>query len=290
MTREHTPAERDFIIMSANQNGVQPLDFAGNIERFSGFADWYDKYRPEPPAILGSVLTTMARAPHPGLVVDLGSGTGLSTRYWANKAEKVIGIEPTADMRRQAETQTKAENVSYREGFSHQTGLPDRCAWIVTCSQALHWMEPQWTFQEAARILCSGGIFAACDYDWPPTTGRWEAEAAYKECLNRVHEVAKEHPSQMPIRKWDKHQHLSRMQESGCFRYTKEILLHHMDQGNAERLVGLLLSQGGVRTLLKAGYREEQLGIDQLRKMVQETLGDDPQTWYWSARVRVGIV
>ena len=97
-------------------------DFKGNIERFSGFADLYDRYRPAPPTILAEILTRLAGGTFPHCVVDLGSGTGLSTRYWADKARQVIGIEPTADMRRQAEAQTTASNVSYREGFSHQTG------------------------------------------------------------------------------------------------------------------------------------------------------------------------
>jgi hypothetical protein len=50
------------------------------------------------------------------------------------------------------------------------------------------------------------------------------------------------------------------------------------------------LRQGGVVTLLKAGYREEQLGIDRCREIAQRTLGPEPQTWTWSSRVRLGIV
>ncbi|HEY3340410.1 MAG TPA: class I SAM-dependent methyltransferase, partial [Anaerolineae bacterium] len=88
----------------------------------------------------------------------------------------------------------------------------------------------------------------------------------------------------------DKAQHLSRMRASGCFRYTKEIVLHQQDQGNAEHLVGLLLSQGSVMTLLKAGYSEDQLGIRTFREIAQRVLGDTMQTWYWSSRVRLGIV
>ena len=93
-----------------------------------------------------------------------------------------------------------------------------------------------------------------------------------------------------PIRRFDKAQHLSRMRASGCFRYTKEIVLHQVDQGSAERLVGLLMSQGSVMTLLKAGYTEQQLGIKQFRETVERALGSQPQTWYWSSRVRLGIV
>ena len=269
---------------------ISPADFIGNIERFTGFADLYDKYRPEPPALLSVVLTRLTHTPFPQLVVDLGSGTGLSTRYWATQAQQVIGIEPTADMRHQAEAQTVTSNITYREGFSHQTGLPDHCAEIVSCAQSLHWMEPQATFEEAARILRPGGVFAACDYDWPPTTGSWEADAAFEVCMTRVQEYEKEFKPPMPVKRWGKDQHLARMQASGCFRYAKEIVLHRMDQGNAERLVGLLLSQGNVMTLLKAGLSEGQLGIDDFRKVAERTLGVEPQTWYWSSRVRFGIV
>ncbi len=267
-------------------------DFSGNIERFSGFADLYDKYRPQPPAVLSELITQWAHLGRPKKVVDLGSGTGLSSRYWASRADEVIGIEPTGDMRRQAEAQTAETNITYREGFSHQTGLPDHCADIVSCSQALHWMEPQTTFEEAARILKPGGVFAAYDYDWPPTMGYWEADAAYEACFAQVEQLEKDPlvQAQTPVRRWSKPQHLSRMKASGCFRYTKEIELHQVEQGNAERLIGLLLSQGSVMTLLKAGYTEDQLGIRAFRATVQRALGDAMQPWYWSSRVRLGIV
>jgi ubiquinone/menaquinone biosynthesis C-methylase UbiE len=265
-------------------------DFSGNIERFSGFAEVYDRYRPSPPAILADILIRLAGTPFPHQVVDLGSGTGLSTRYWADRSQQVIGVEPTADMRRQAEAQTAAPNVSFREGFSHETGLSDRCADIVTCSQALHWMEPQATFEEVRRITRPGGVFAAYDYDWPPATGEWKADAAFTECMSRVKAYEKERALDTSVKRWDKHQHLTRMQASGCFRYTREIVVHHLDHGNAGRLFGILLSQGSVMTLLKQGLREEQLGIDRFKEIVERTLESEEQIWYWSSRVRIGIV
>lgn len=149
--------------------------------------------------------------------MDLGSGTGLSTRYWTDKAEQIIGIEPGEDMRRQAEAHTSAINISYQIGFSHATSLPDVCAQIVTCSQALHWMEPQPTFEEINRILQPGGVFAAFDYDWPPNTHRWEAEAAYIECNHQAREIEKKLPN-MGVKQFDKSQHLARVQASNCFR------------------------------------------------------------------------
>jgi len=52
----------------------------------AGFADHYDEFRPSPPAVLLDALTRYAGPSAPRLVVDLGSGTGLSTRAWAARA------------------------------------------------------------------------------------------------------------------------------------------------------------------------------------------------------------
>jgi ubiquinone/menaquinone biosynthesis C-methylase UbiE len=267
-----------------------PPDFSANVERFSGFADLYDRYRAAGPAALGELLCRLAQVETPALVVDLGCGTGLSTRYWAERARRVVGIDPSADMRRQAESQTKAANIEYCAGLSHQTGLPDACADIVTCSQALHWMEPQSTFREAARVLRPGGVFAAYDYDWPPATGFWQADQAYEECWQRLQALEREIKPASPVKRWEKEQHLERMRASGCFRYTRELVLHQIEPGSAERLVGLLLSQGGVMSLIKAGWGAGQLGIEQFRATAQQVLGPGQQTWTWSSRVRVGIV
>jgi predicted O-methyltransferase YrrM len=45
-----------------------------------GFADVYDEYRPAPPPALLDVLLHLAQVDRPRLVIDLGTGTGLSAR------------------------------------------------------------------------------------------------------------------------------------------------------------------------------------------------------------------
>ena len=269
---------------------LHPDAFSGNISRFTGFADLYDRHRVGPPTVLAELVAQFTGASRPELVVDLGSGTGLSTRYWAAKAVRVIGIEPTVDMRRQAESATTASNISYREGFSHQTRLPAQGAQVVACMQSLHWMEPASTFAEAARILVPGGVFVACDYDWPPATGAWEADAAYEACIHTARRLEKEHKLDEGLQQWDKAGHLQRMQKSGYFRYAMEAVVHHHDAGNAERLIGLLLSQGYVAALQRAGLSEDQLGITELRGVAQRAIGSAARPFIWSARVRLGVV
>jgi SAM-dependent methyltransferase len=265
-------------------------DFQGNIERFSGFAHLYDQYRPQPPQDLARLLASYGGFESLSLVIDLGSGTGLSTRYWADKAAQVIGVEPAPDMRSEALAEGGPDNVTYREGYAHATGLPDHCAEIVCCSQALHWMAPQPTFTEAARLLRPGGVFACCDYDWPPLSRSWQADLAFEECLGRIALLEEQLRRAQRLQRWDKGGHLARMKASGCFRHAREALLHHGDQGNAERLIGLLLSQGSTMDLLKSGQSEEQLGISELRQIAERTLGAIPRPWLWSARVRMGVV
>jgi ubiquinone/menaquinone biosynthesis C-methylase UbiE len=265
------------------------MTIPGNLDRFTGFADVYDAYRPSPPADLVMLLTQLAGVERPELVVDLGSGTGLSTVIWADRASRVIGIEPNADMRRQAELRLPESGaVTYRDAVSSNTGLPDACADIVTCSQSLHWLEPESTFAEAARILRPGGVFAAYDCDWPPTM-HWEAEAAYNALMARGTRIERERGIDLGVRRWEKSGHLERMRRSGRFRYVRETLLHHIEPGDAERLVGLAASQGGIAGLLRRGVSEGEIGLDLLRAEAERVLGLEPRSWFWSYRVRIGI-
>jgi ubiquinone/menaquinone biosynthesis C-methylase UbiE len=149
-------------------------------------------------------------------------------------------VEPSADMRHQAEARNAA-NVRYLAGYANATGLQDSCADIVTCAQSMHWMEPVSTFAEIARILRPGGVFAAYDYDWPPMLG-WEIEQVHQTFAAQMHLAEQAHAFARDVRYWDKQAHMKRMRESGQFRVTKEILLHSIEEGGAERFVGLELS------------------------------------------------
>lgn len=259
-----------------------------NLTRFSGFADTYDAYRPQPPVVIVDILTQLTGVSKAKLVVDIGCGTGLSTRIWAGRAERVIGVEPNADMRAQAQKSTTAPEITYRDGTSTSTGLDGASADIVTASQSFHWMEPEPTLAEVARILCPGGVFATIDCDWPPTINR-EAEEAYTAFTRRTHELERQLGVAESTSRWSKNEHLTRIQESGHFGYTKEILVHNVEQGSADRLCGLALSFGGVAALVKMGVSEDELGLTTLRATAVRAIGDTPVPWYFSYRIRMGI-
>jgi SAM-dependent methyltransferase len=258
-----------------------------NIDRFTGFADCYDDVRPQPPIAVTDLLAQLAGVERPSLVVDIGSGTGLSTRIWAGRADRVVGIEPNPDMRAEAERHT-ASNVTYREGVSTATGLPDGCADIVTCVQSLHWMEPEPTFAEIARILRPGGVFAAIDCDWPPLV-HCELDAAYAACSQQIEALQKQKGVDDTVKRWAKSEHLARIRDSGRFRYVREIAMHQIDSGNAKRFMGIKLSQGRVRDLMKSGVTQHEMGIDRLGEVAGRLLGDRTVPWYYTYRLRLGV-
>lgn len=263
-----------------------------NSDVWTGEASKYDRTRPTPPTALLDLLTQLIHTPHPTLVVDLGSGTGLSTMIWGERAQQVIGIEPNADMRAQAisklEHHPYAAQIEYREGIAHQTGLPDGCADIVTCAQAFHWMEPTSTLAEIARILRPGGLFAAYDYDWPPALN-WELERVYQEVQKRLVELLKERRLAQNLKMWPKATHLDRIRDSTHFRFTREVLLHHIEQGDAERFHEMVLTNAFSQQFKLKIITEQEIGFDRIRQAALQSIGSEPLPWYFSYRVLIGI-
>jgi SAM-dependent methyltransferase len=312
--------------MSTDSSPLEDVEAAGegtsleaNAERFAGFADLYDQVRPEPPAELADVLRRYCGRTRPD-VVDLGSGSGLSTRWAARWARSVVGVEPSADMRRQAEARRPA-NGRFVEAFAHETGLPAATADVVLAVQAFHWMAPEATLAEVARLLRPGGVFAAVDCDWPPTVGSAAAESAWADCRSilwayearlasgaegaalrtamggeerrrQAHDGRDAHRDRTlarGVRSWPKDGHLDQLMASGRFAWCHELALHHSEEGDDDRFVDLLRSQGDYQSLRRAGLDDDQLGVTRLAEVARAALGPQPMRWWFTYRVRLGV-
>ena len=249
-----------------------------NINRFSGFADVYNASRPTPPEIIPRTILTYLDAP-PRLVIDIGSGTGLSTMIWRDIAHSVIGVEPNGDMRKAAE-QAAAGNVVFQKGYSNKTGLPDACADVVTISQAFHWMDIPSTLDEVWRILKPGGVLAVYDFDFVPVVN-WVVEQAYSALRGKCRAI------KPPASYNDKSAHLRRLNEYGKFRYVREVVCHSTEPCTPERMIGFALSQGGVQGALKLDP-SIQTDIDSFCDIVKERCPDEFEIVF-SYRVRLAV-
>lgn len=263
-----------------------------NVDRFSGFQDTYDTHRPAAPPIVTDIITGyLGERPH--LVADVGCGTGLSSFLWQDHADRIVGLEPNDDMRSIAERRVAEREIekqmSFTAAYSHELPLEAESADVITCSQSFHWMEPVGTLREFARVLRPGGVFAAYDCDWPPTV-EWQIEAAYDELHAAADEIiARRDAPERLVNKWDKSGHLASIENSSLFRYTKEIVFHHTESFHADRLIGLLLSQGGLQTVFKLGSNELDDRLAAFSKLVHEYFGETSKPIMLSYRMRLGI-
>jgi len=131
--------------------------------------------------------------------------------------------------------------------------------------------------------------FADCyDADWPPSMN-WRAGAAYIAFAAQVQRLEKQHGCSAAVQRWAKQEHLGRIKASGHSRFVKEVLLHQVEMGDAQRVIGLAKSQGSVEALLKAGLSEQELGLTELGRIAQQELGQEPAPWHFSFRVRIGV-
>ena len=264
------------------------MQSGANVDRFSGYAAGYDAVRPQPPAAALDVLCEIIGTPLPALVVDLGSGTGLSTGLWIGRAQRIVGIEPNDDMRAEAVRVTPTGVVDYVSARADATGLPDRCADVVSCVQALHWMEPAATLSEVHRCLRGGGAFAALDCDWPPFV-HWRLIAPWRHLHETAERIVANRVLAPGLRRWHKSDHVERMRTSGHFRAVTELCFHQRTSGNAERLIRLARSHGGLATALKAGDPEATAALSTFADEARAVLGDRVTPWTYTYRVRIGV-
>lgn len=99
-------------------------------------------------------------------VLELGCGTGLNTEWLAARALRVVGVDFSEGMLRQAERRVDAANASFlRHDLS--AALPfDAGSWdVVVFALVLeHMASVEGPIAEAARVLRPDGTLVICEY------------------------------------------------------------------------------------------------------------------------------
>lgn len=134
-------------------------DARPGFRAFDGLAATYAAHRPSYPSAIIDALVAPIGGPAPAQALDVGCGTGISTRLLAERGLAVVGIDPNADMLAMARAAGPA-TIEYRIGSAERTGCADASIDLVLAAQAFHWFAPSAALAEFARILRPGGRVA----------------------------------------------------------------------------------------------------------------------------------
>ncbi|MBY0549819.1 MAG: class I SAM-dependent methyltransferase [Candidatus Obscuribacterales bacterium] len=131
-------------------------------ERFTGLSALYTAGRPSYPGQAIEHIIAVGRLDESRTLADIGCGTGISSRQFADRGIRVIGVDPNQDMLEEAKAASRAsvEFLQYRQGSAEATGLEDESCDVVLCAQAFHWFNAEKALTEFHRILRSGGAVA----------------------------------------------------------------------------------------------------------------------------------
>jgi ubiquinone/menaquinone biosynthesis C-methylase UbiE len=120
-----------------------------STERFASRAAAYASYRPTyPEEAIDTVLEGLGD-PAEVVVADIGAGTGISARLFADRGAHVIAVEPNDEMR---EAATDHPRVDWEKGTADDTGLGDASVDVAVACQAFHWFANPMAMREFRRI------------------------------------------------------------------------------------------------------------------------------------------
>ena len=130
------------------------MTFTDSKLRFSNRVTDYARYRPGYPREVLNMLRKWCGLKPEHVVADIGSGTGLLSKLFLENGNRVIGVEPNAEMRAAGEQfLSHYEHFTSVAGSAEATSLESSSLDFVAVAQAFHWFELEPTCREFQRIL-----------------------------------------------------------------------------------------------------------------------------------------
>ncbi|KAJ3113372.1 hypothetical protein HDU96_003475 [Phlyctochytrium bullatum] len=143
----------------------------------------YKDFRPTyGPDLYDTVLRFHGVTTPRNVAIDVACGTGQATLDLARHFRKVIGVEPSDAMRKEAAVPDPADEtfgvVEYLKGDDEHFNVPDGCADLVVSAQAAHWFDMPKFYAECRRVLKPHGTVALWGYTYATLPSNPAATAA----------------------------------------------------------------------------------------------------------------
>lgn len=131
-------------------------------DHFSAVAETYARYRPTYPAELFDWIAGVA--PARTAAWDCGAGSGQATLPLAERFDRVVGTDASAEQLRQAPAHPR---ITWRVAPAEASGLDPASMDVVTIAQALHWFDLPRFWGEVRRVVRPAGVIVAWSYGVP---------------------------------------------------------------------------------------------------------------------------
>jgi len=241
--------------------------------RFSDRARDYARFRPDyPPAAIDAIVAGLG-APSSLVAVDVGAGTGISSRLLADRGLRVHAIEPNAAMRGAA---LPNRSVTWHDGTAEHTGLESGSADLVLCAQAFHWFDVAAATAEFQRVLRPNGRLALM---WNKRSRNDAFTVGYRAALAAADAEAPAERSDFDP---------ETVTATGRFRDLRQVTTPHAQRLSLDGLLGRLLSTS---TVPRSGLAHDALiaRFRALHTAHADAAGEvrlvyDTQVFLWTAR------
>nr|XP_028563921.1 putative methyltransferase DDB_G0268948 [Podarcis muralis] len=153
----------------------------------------YQKYRFSPQENLQGVIFSYLEEKRvsPGqLAVDVGCGSGQSTRMLAKHFEKVSGQTSVKAQIEEARRAPQPPNVSYLVCPAEDLPFEDGSVDLVTAFAAVHWFDGPRFLREVDRVLKPSGCVVFSSYNQ-------HMQLCYKDCTDKLTEIFREIQDQL---------------------------------------------------------------------------------------------
>ncbi|WP_329026564.1 class I SAM-dependent methyltransferase [Streptomyces sp. NBC_01423] len=156
---------------------------------FDRAAAQYAAARPSYPDALFDAVEDIAGRPLRGArTLDVGAGTGISTRRLHDRGARVVAVEPGPGMA--AQLRRDLPDVPLVRGDGNRLPFATASADLITYAQSWHWTDHARAGAEVRRVLRPGGALALW---WNVTDNTVPWLAAQEERLVRFFGVGPEH-------------------------------------------------------------------------------------------------
>jgi ubiquinone/menaquinone biosynthesis C-methylase UbiE len=155
---------------------------------FGQVADVYERARPDFPPSAIDWLCERLSIDGSTRVLDLAAGTGRLTRPLLACTQRIVAVEPVAQMRQVL--QRSLPSIEVLDGIAEELPLATGGVDVVVVAQAFHWFDPEPALSEISRVLVPGGrlgvVWHAADLSDP-------VHASFRAIIERYRNDAPAH-------------------------------------------------------------------------------------------------